>query len=62
MSEEFKTSAWVENILSSENKSERTAKGWLKDIEKIGLIKNKAHGEWIKTDLQFVEDIIEDVE
>ena len=34
----------------------------LKEIEKVGFIKNINHGEWEKTDMKFVEDIEEMVE
>ena len=59
ISESFRTNEWVKSIQLNEKKSERTAKAWLKEIEKVGFIKNINHGEWEKTKMQFIEDIEE---
>ena len=56
----FTTNDWVKVVVNGLNMvKERQAKEWLKRIELLKMIKKIRQGYWEKTNIKFVEDIIE---
>ena len=54
MPEKFYTRDWITYVVAKMKKSERTAYGWLSEMERSNLLKKEKHGEWSKN-LKLVE-------
>jgi len=48
MSEEFCTRDWISLVVDEMKMSDRTAHGWLSDMERSGILKKIRHGQWSK--------------
>tara|TARA_Y100001980_G_C14493678_1_gene270415 strand:- start:814 stop:1158 length:345 start_codon:yes stop_codon:yes gene_type:complete len=48
MNDHFTTKDWLNVVLRQMGKSERTAYGWLSDMNRSGIIKNLGYGSWLK--------------
>ena len=46
--EEFCTSDWITLVVDEMKMSDRTAHGWLSDMERSGILKKIRHGQWSK--------------
>ena len=52
--EKFRTRDWIAHVVDKMKMSERTAYGWLLEMERSNLLKKDSHGEWSKN-LKLVE-------
>lgn len=52
--EKFRTRDWITHVVDKMKMSERTAYGWLLEMERSNLLKKDSHGKWSKN-LKFVE-------
>ena len=48
MNDDFTTKEWFNVVIHEMGKSERTAHGWLSDMNRSGIIKDLGYGSWLK--------------